>query len=82
MRFINQLELGYILIVTADHGNCELMKDEDGNMITSHTTNKVPFIVCKEGLSIKNGRLADIAPTILKLMNIEKPNEMTGTILI
>ncbi len=76
------LELGYILMVTADHGNCELMKDEDGNMITSHTTNKVPFIICKEGLNIKDGRLSDIAPTILKLMNIKKPIEMTGNILI
>ena len=76
------IELGYILIITADHGNCELMKDEEGNMITSHTTNKVPFIICKEGLNIKNGRLSDIAPTILKLMNIDKPIEMTGDTLI
>ena len=76
------LELGYILLITADHGNCELMKDAEGNIITSHTSNKVPFIICKEGLSVKDGRLSDIAPTILKLMNIDKPIDMTGNELI
>ena len=76
------LELGYILLITADHGNCELMKDDKGNIITSHTSNKVPFIICKEGLSVKDGRLSDIAPTILKLMNIDKPIDMTGNELI
>ena len=75
-------ELGYTLIVTADHGNCEYMQDELGNVITTHTTNPVPFIVCEKGIKLHNGKLADIAPTILKLMGIKKPNEMTGEELI
>ena len=75
------LSLGYTLIVTADHGNCELMKDDEGNIITSHTTNKVPFIVCKKGIKLKDGKLGDIAPTILKIMGIEVPIEMTGEVL-
>lgn len=75
-------DLGYILILTADHGNCELMADDEGNIITSHTTNKVPFIVCENNIRLKDGRLGDIAPTILKVMDLEIPNEMTGKVLI
>lgn len=76
------IKLGFTLIITADHGNCELMKDEDGNIITTHTTNLVPFIVCDENIKLKNGKLADIAPTMLKLMDLDIPKEMTGNILI
>lgn len=71
-----------LLIVTADHGNCEYMLDEFDNPITSHTTNKVPFIVCKKNIHLSDGVLADIAPTILNLLDIEIPSEMTGKPLI
>lgn len=75
-------ELDGLLIVTADHGNCELMLDEEGKIVTSHTTNKVPFIVCNNNYHVHNGKLGDIAPTILKIMNLEIPKEMTGTPLV
>ncbi len=76
------IQLNGTMIVTADHGNCELMIDEKDNIITSHTTNKVPFIICNQNYKIKNGKLGDIAPTILSIMNLEIPKEMTGNILI
>lgn len=76
------LELGGLLLVTADHGNCELMLDDNDQVITSHTTNKVPFIICQEGLEVKDGKLGDIAPTMLALMGLEIPEEMTGEKLI
>lgn len=76
------MELGGILIVTADHGNCEEMLDDNDNIVTSHTTNPVPFIITEQGLKLHEGKLGDIAPTILDLMNIEKSEEMTGVSLI
>ena len=76
------VKLGFTLLVTADHGNAELMIDDDGNIITSHTTNKVPFIVCRNGVRLKEGRLSDIAPTMLELIGLSKPKEMTGNSLI
>ena len=76
------MEVGGILIVTADHGNCEEMLDDNDNVITSHTTNPVPFIITEKGLKLHPGKLGDIAPTILDLMNLEKPQEMTGESLI
>ena len=72
-------KLGGLLVVTADHGNCDNMT---GKWLKTHTTNPVPFLVCKEGLKLKRGKLGDIAPTILKLMNLEIPKEMTGSVLI
>ena len=75
-------ELDGILIIIADHGNCDVMWDDDGKPVTSHTTNPVPCIVTKKGISIKNGKLADIAPTMLELMNLPIPSEMTGESLI
>ena len=75
-------ELDGVMIITADHGNCEEMLDENNNVLTAHTTNPVPFIVTKENISLVPGKLGDIAPTILELMNIEKPVEMTGNSLI
>ena len=75
-------ELQGLMIVTADHGNCELMIDENDNVITSHTTNKVPFIICDQNHQVKDGKLGDIAPTILKIMDLEIPDEMTGNSLI
>ncbi len=72
------------LFIIADHGNAELMKDETGNPYTAHTNNPVPFcLVTKERYKLKEGgRLCDVAPTILKLMGVEKPVEMTGVELI
>lgn len=71
-----------ILVITADHGNCEIMLDENNNKITTHTTSLVPFIITKKGLILKNGILADIAPTILSLFSLKIPDEMTGHNLI
>ena len=75
-------ELDGLMIITADHGNCEEMLDKNDNPVTSHTTNLVPFIVTKENIKLKEGKLADIAPTILDLLNLPIPKEMTGTSLI
>lgn len=72
------LENGYTTLVIADHGNCEVMKNEDGSPNTAHTTNPVPFIlVDKEKIAVKDGILGDIAPTILKLIGVPQPKEMT-----
>lgn len=71
------------LIITADHGNCDVMINEDGTPCTTHTTNKVPFIVTRENISLKEeGKLADIAPTMLDLLNIPIPVEMDGDSLL
>jgi len=70
------------LIIIADHGNCDIMWDKDKNVVTSHTTSKVPFIITNKNITLKDGRLCDVAPTILKLMNIEIPSEMTGNVLV
>ena len=70
------------MVLSLDHGNCEEMIDDDGNVVTSHTTNLVPCIITKEGLSLHEGKLGDVAPTLLELLNIEKPKEMTGESLI
>ena len=75
-------ELEATLIVTADHGNCEEMIDKEGNILTAHTTNLVPFIICDTKYSVSDGKLGDIAPTMLYVMDIEIPNEMTGKVLI
>ena len=71
-----------ILIITADHGNCDIMWDINHVPVTSHTTMPVPFIVTKKDINLKNGKLADIAPTMLELLNIKIPKEMTGNSLI
>lgn len=77
------LELKGVALITADHGNCEKMLTDDGKTFTAHTTNLVPFIVTKEGIKLKDaGSLGDIAPTMLQLLNVEKPKEMTGESLI
>ena len=75
------IELKGTMIITADHGNCEEMIDEDNNILTSHTTNKVPFLITKD-CKLKNGKLGDIAPTIVYLLNEQIPDEMTGEVLI
>ena len=76
------MELNGILIVIADHGNCDVMWDENHKPVTSHTTNPVPCIITKKDIKLKDGKLADIAPTMLKLLNLKIPSEMTGNILI
>ncbi len=85
-RAVAALEaVGGAMIVTADHGNCETMIDpETGGPHTAHTTNPVPVILVggPEGARLRNGRLADLAPTILQLMGLPKPPEMTGESLI
>ena len=75
---------GGALLVTADHGNCELMKDpETGGPHTAHTTNPVPVVLMGGGAkAIQDGRLADLAPTLLDLMGLKQPAEMTGHSII
>lgn len=70
-------ESNYNVIITSDHGNCEMMKDEDGNTLTNHTVGDVYcFIISQNVKTVKAGSLNNIAPTVLKLMNLEIPNEM------
>ncbi len=72
----------YSFLITADHGNAEYMINEDGSPNTAHTTNPVPlFLIDKDFNEIKKGRLADLAPTILHMMGLPIPPEMTGTVL-
>ncbi|AOF54808.1 phosphoglycerate mutase [Maize bushy stunt phytoplasma] len=68
--------------IVADHGNAEQMKDNQGNPHTAHTTNLVPFIVTDKNVVLKPGSLCDVAPTMLDLLEIKKPQEMTGNSLI
>ncbi|QIE60458.1 2,3-bisphosphoglycerate-independent phosphoglycerate mutase [Rasiella rasia] len=76
-------EENYAVLVIADHGNSETMRNEDGSPNTAHTTNPVPFIlVDKDVLTLNNGVLGDIAPTILHLMGIKQPKAMTQHSLI
>ena len=76
-------EIGGTMIITADHGNCDVMKNEDGTVCTTHTTNPVPFYITKKDLKLKDhGKLADIAPTILTVMNLPIPVEINGESLI
>ena len=71
------------ILLTADHGNAEKMLDENGNTFTAHSLNTVPIVISADNVkSVSNGILADIAPTILKMMNVEIPEEMTGKVLI
>lgn len=82
-KIINKInEKHGLLIITADHGNCDYMFDKEGNIITSHSLSVVPFIAMKKDLTLTNGNLSDIASTILELCNIDIPKEMTGKSLI
>jgi 2,3-bisphosphoglycerate-independent phosphoglycerate mutase len=78
------LKNGYAVIVIADHGNADIMINEDGSPNTAHTTNLVPCILVDDTYKgkLKNGKLGDLAPTILTLMGIAIPAQMTGNILI
>ncbi|MFN3821647.1 MAG: 2,3-bisphosphoglycerate-independent phosphoglycerate mutase, partial [bacterium] len=77
---------GWTIIITADHGNCEQMIEADGSPHTAHTSNLVPFVVIDSNAKYlklrKGGRLADVAPTILKILNLPQPPEMDGKCLI
>ena len=74
--------MGGVSLITADHGNAERMADEDGEPFTAHTTNLVPFYIVGASVRLRDGRLADIAPTMLDLMGLEKPKEIDGETLI
>ncbi len=81
-RIVDAIEAaGGALLVTADHGNCEMMRDpETGGPHTAHTTNPVPVVLAgRPGARLHDGRLADLAPTLLALMGLDVPAEMTGT---
>lgn len=73
---------GGALLITADHGNVERLLDEDGRPVTAHTTSKVPVVLVNYPGTLKDGALCDIAPTLLEMMGLAKPAEMTGQSLI
>jgi 2,3-bisphosphoglycerate-independent phosphoglycerate mutase len=80
------LDLGGAVLITADHGNAEQMQDENGEPFTAHTTNPVWFVVVDDkrrgAVLRKGGRLADVAPTMLKMLGLAQPQEMTGESLL
>ena len=75
-------KMGGVSLITADHGNAERMSDANGEPFTAHTTNLVPFYIVGASVQLRDGRLAEIAPTMLDLMGLEKPSEMDGKTLI
>ncbi|HCC34145.1 MAG TPA: 2,3-bisphosphoglycerate-independent phosphoglycerate mutase [Ruminococcaceae bacterium] len=76
-------KMGGIALITADHGNAEQMTEPDGSPFTAHTTNPVPLIVTDKNVSLRSdGRLCDLSPTMLKLLNLPQPKEMDGVSLI
>jgi len=75
-------DMGGIALITSDHGNAESMMEPDGSPQTAHTTNLVPLTVVGADVQLQPGRLCDIAPTMLDLMGLEQPTEMTGHSLI
>jgi 2,3-bisphosphoglycerate-independent phosphoglycerate mutase len=83
-RIMEELDkVGGVALITADHGNAEKMADKDGNPYTAHTTNLVPLILTDESLELRIcGKLSDIAPTMLELLEIKQPEEMTSESLI
>ena len=73
---------GYSVVITSDHGNCEEMRDENGNVLTNHTVGKVWCFVEAEGVTkVEGGGLNNLAATVLKLMEIEKPKEMDHSLI-
>ena len=78
------LQHDYAVFLTADHGNADFMLNEDGSPNTAHSLNPVPFFIIDKEIkgNIKPGKLADIAPTILKVMGLPIPPEMTGELLV
>ncbi len=82
-KIVSKVDLNeYTIMITADHGNCEVMINPDESINTQHTTNLVPFIILDKNLKVRDGKLGDIACTILEVMGIDIPKEMTGTSLI
>ena len=76
-------KMGGVSLITADHGNADRMLEDDGvTPYTAHTTNQVPFYIVGAEGKLRDGKLADIAPTMLDLMGLEKPAEMDGQTLI
>jgi 2,3-bisphosphoglycerate-independent phosphoglycerate mutase len=75
---------GYLVLITADHGNCDEMIDAEGHILTQHSLNPVPFIVVEDQLKLQRetGIMADVAPTLLRILGLDKPQEMTGQSLI
>jgi 2,3-bisphosphoglycerate-independent phosphoglycerate mutase len=77
------IKKGGTAIITADHGNADEVVTLEGNPMTAHTTNPVPVIVTKEGIELReDGILGDLAPTMLELLNVAQPAEMTGKTLL
>ena len=76
-------KMGGVALITADHGNADRMLEDDGKTpYTAHTTNLVPFYIVGANVKLRDGKLCDIAPTMLDLMGLQKPKEMTGETLI
>ncbi|MBR3948063.1 MAG: 2,3-bisphosphoglycerate-independent phosphoglycerate mutase [Clostridia bacterium] len=77
------MEMDGVMLITADHGNADKMLEEDGTAFTAHTTNPVPFVVCGYDCELREGgKLCDIAPTMLKIMGLPQPTEMSGESII
>ena len=77
------LKMGGIMLLTADHGNADRMIDVDGSPFTAHTTNPVPFSVIGRDCTLREGgKLCDISPTIIKLLELEQPAEMGGESIV
>ena len=74
--------MGGILLVTADHGNADRIMKPDGSPDTAHTTNPVPLIIMGAHVELRPGRLADLCPTMLDLMGLERPEGMNGESLV
>ena len=71
------------LIIIADHGNADTVYDEEGNLVSAHTTSPVPFIITNENVELHStGNLGDVAPTMLQLLDIKQPAAMTGKSMI
>ena len=75
-------KVGGVAIISADHGNAEKLADENGNPFTAHTTNPVPVVITDKNVKIRDGILSDLAPTMLELLGIEIPEDMTSKSLI
>jgi 2,3-bisphosphoglycerate-independent phosphoglycerate mutase len=77
------MEMDGVMLITADHGNADKMLEDDGTAFTAHTTNPVPFVVCGYDCELREGgKLCDIAPTMLKIMDLAQPEEMSGESIV
>ena len=82
-RLVASIEkMGGKALITADHGNADKMLDEEGKPFTAHTTALVPLILVGDDRPLNDGRLCDLAPTMLQLLGLEQPKEMTGVSLL